>query len=265
MHRGVFRDPAVPTSFEQSALAAVLASGQGSVASHRLAVAVWGTPNYECRMQEVIAPGYRRIPGVTAHRSLRPPDQTIVRGVPVTTPARTALDVSTVVQPLIVGRWLETWLSSKLLTLDDLEAEMRALRGHAGVPRVRAVLDERSIIHAAADSPPEAALGLLLESRGLPTLTLHHLVTVSSGSEFELDWSYPELLIAFEMDGYGIHLRSLDAFEHDRFRRNELEIDGWRILNFTKRMVERRQHVVVGQARRMVEQQTLRGLPLPGA
>ena len=98
----------------------------------------------------------------------------------------------------------------------------------------------------------------------MSTLTLHHLVTVSTGAEFELDWSYPELMIAFEMDGYGIHLRSLDAFEHDRLRRNELEIDGWRILNFTKRMVERQQHVVVSQARRMVEQQTMRGLPLVG-
>jgi len=31
-------------------------------------------------------------------------------------------------------------------------------------------------------------------------------------------------MVAFELDGYGVHLRSLKAFEHDRFRGNELTI-----------------------------------------
>ena len=265
VHRGVFRDPAAPVTKEQRALAAVLASGPGSVASHRLGVSVWGAKNYECRMLEITAPGMRRIPGVRAHRSLRPPEQTVENGVPVTTPARTVLDVITVVSPGIVRRWMETWLSTDVLQLRDLERQMQLMKGHAGVPRVRAALDDRTITFSNADSPPEAALGLLLESRGLPKPTLHHLVTVSSGAEFELDWSYPDLMVAFEMDGYGVHLRSLDAFEHDRFRRNELEIDGWTVLNFTRRQVERRQATVVAQVRRIIDNRTVRGLPRQGS
>ncbi|MCU1368276.1 MAG: hypothetical protein JWN39_3915, partial [Ilumatobacteraceae bacterium] len=125
-------------------------------------------------------------------------------------------------------------------------------------------LTDRTLVHAAADSPPEAALGLLLADAGLPPLTLHHLVTVSTGAQFELDWSYPGLRGAFEMDGYGVHLRSLEAFENDRHRRNELELDGWTVLNFTKRQVERRSKVVVSQVRRLLDQRSRLHSPADG-
>ncbi|MCU1391873.1 MAG: hypothetical protein JWM34_301 [Ilumatobacteraceae bacterium] len=240
MHRGVFRDPAAPVTDAQRALAGVLAHGSGAVASHRTAVALWGVRNYQCLLTEVSAPGARNVPGVLSHRVARPPEQTVLGGVPVTSTARTMIDAATVVSKPVIAMWLQQWLSTKVLTLEDLDAQMRAVRGHLGVPRLRLALDDRTLVHAAADSPPEAALGLLLERHGLPPLTLHHLVTVQSGREYELDWSYPTLRAAFEMDGYGVHLRSLEAFEHDRFRRNELEIEGWTILNFTKRLLDSR-------------------------
>lgn len=261
VHRGVFRDPAAPNTIEQRALAAVLASGPGAVASHRFAVALWGMRNYQCSLIEITAPGVRRLPGVVAHRSMRPAEQTLLRGVPTTTTARTIIDVATLVSSGLLAMWIETWLSSKLLTLADLEEQMHAIKGHAGVPLVRRALTSRTLVHAQTDSPPEAALGLLLQRSGLPPLTLHHVVTTTSGHVFELDWSYPELRIAFEMDGYGVHLRSLEAFEHDRFRRNELEIDDWTVMNFTKRQVEKRPNTVIDQARRQVERRTLSDWP----
>jgi len=262
VHRGVFRDPAAPSTIEQRSLAAVLAAGSGAVVSHRLAVALWGAPNYKCLLTEITGPGVHKIPGVIAHRSMKPPAQTILRGVPITTTARTIVDVAPQVSSGILGRWAECWLSSKLLTLDDLEAEMEAVKGHRGVPLTRLMMTSRTLLHAATDSPPEAALGLLLESHGLPPLTLHHLVTLPKGLVFELDWSYPELMIAFEMDGYGVHLRSLDAFEYDRYRRNELEIAGWKILNFTKRQVERKHRTVIDQAQRAVHGRSVMHSPV---
>ena len=67
---------------------------------------------------------------------------------------------------------------------------------------------------------------------------------------FELDWAYPEAMIGLELDGYGIHLRSADAFDGDRDRRNELVLTGWDIYNFTKRMCRRNPARVVDQVRR---------------
>ena len=252
VHRGVFRDPAAPVTLDQRALAATLASGPGAVASHRLAVALRGVRNFDCQLVEISAPGLRRIPGVIAHRTVRSPDQAVLRGIPVTSPARTIIDTACVVSGGVVRRWLETWLSSKVLQLDDLEEQLRLAKGHAGVPVIRSLLDDRTLLHATADSGGEAALGDLLRRHGLPPLTLHHLVTVASGAVYELDWSYPELRAALELDGYGIHLRSLEAFEHDRFRRNELEIAGWTILNFTARQVERKPKTVVRQVEQLL-------------
>lgn len=257
VHRGVYRDPAAAITLEQRALGAVLASGTGAVASHRCGVAMWGARNYQCHLNEVITAGNRLNPGILAHRSARPPEQTVLRGVPVTSPARTMIDVATVVSRGVLGMWLPAWLSAKVVTLDELDQQMGLVKGHAGVPIVRAALTDRTILHAEADSAPEAALGLLLQAHGLPPLTLHHLVTLPTGVEFELDWSYPLWRIAFEMDGYGVHLRTPEAFEHDRFRRNELEIDGWTILNFTKRQVERKSKTVVGQVARLLEGRSL--------
>ncbi|MCU1401561.1 MAG: hypothetical protein JWN62_4670 [Acidimicrobiales bacterium] len=257
VHRGVFRDPAAPMTLDQRALAAVLASGPTATASHRLAVAMAGMRNYQCLLSEVTSGGRRRVPGIVSHRSSHPPEQTIIRGVPVTSAARTAVDVATVVSKATLAMWLQTWLSSRTLTFELLDTQMSLLKGHAGIPRLRAALDDRTLLHAEADSIPEAALGLLLGRSQLPPLTLHHVVTMPSGREYELDWSYPRWDIAFEMDGYGVHLRSLDAFDNDRHRRNELEIEGWTVLNFTRRQVERRPATVVSQVRRLLQRRGL--------
>ncbi len=111
-------------------------------------------------------------------------------------------------------------------------------------------LSNRTLGRDEADSPVEATLGRLLMRHIVQRPVSHYLVTVSSGSIYELDWSYPGQHLAIELDGYGIHLRSLQAFEHDRFRRNELEIDGWTVLNFTRRQVERHPNIVIDQVRR---------------
>ena len=257
VHRGVYRDPAAPITLEQRALAATLAGRTGAVASHRLAVALHGVRNFDCQLTEISARGLCRVPNITAHRTVRVPDQMVLRRVPVTSPARTIIDTALVVSPGVVRRWLEAWLSNNVLQLDSLEQQLRAVKGHAGGPIVRQLLDDRTLLHGVADSGGEAALGHLLQRHDLPPLTLHHLVTMPNGAVYELDWSYPELRVGLELDGYGVHLRSLEAFEDDRYRRNELEIAGWTILNFTARQVERKPKTVVRQVRELLGSRTV--------
>ena len=66
----------------------------------------------------------------------------------------------------------------------------------------------------------------------------------------ELDYAYPAPRIALEVDGYGVHLRSRETFEHDRVRQNELEIAGWRVLRFTSHALRHEPERVAGQVRR---------------
>ena len=222
------------------------------MASHRMALGMWGMRNYRCDLCEITV--QRRVArlGLIVHRSKAPLPYKMVRRVPVSTPARTLLDCASAISTPIVARFAETWLSTGVVTLRQLERELLKSNGHRGVGALSQALSSRTLGRDEADSPAEAMLGKLLMKHLLPRPISHHLVTVSSGSVFELDWSFPDHRLAFEMDGYGVHLRSLDAFEHDRFRLNELEIDGWTVLNFSRRQVERQPDKVIDQARRLL-------------
>ena len=249
---GVYRDPAAPQTIEHRAVAATLAGGRGAAASHRMALALWGMRNYRCNLLEITAPRKVLRVGLIAHRSTFPFKAHLVRGAAVSSPARTLLDCSTLMSKLLVSRFVETWLSTGVVTIAQLERELSKSRGHRGVGVMSSLLEDRTLGRDEADSPAEATLGRLLMKHLVPRPVSHYLVTVSSGSVYELDWCYPDQHLALELDGYGVHLRSLDAFEHDRFRRNELEIDGWTVLNFTRRQVQRRPERVVDQVRRLL-------------
>jgi hypothetical protein len=127
----------------------------------------------------------------------------------------------------------------------------RSSRGHAGAGR--RALDGDLVLDA--DSIPEADLGPLLERAGMPA-ELHVLVTTTTGYTFELDWAYPARLVGLEVDGYGVHLRSANVFDDDRFRRNELEADGWTILNVSARQLRRAPGRFLGQVRRSLQTPT---------
>lgn len=256
VYAGVYRDPSTRPSIEQSAFSAWLAAGEDSWVSHRMALAMWKMRNYRCDLAEVTSTRSIVQPGLISHRCRTKPETKLLRGVPVTTPAQTMLDCGAVLSRPIHARFLETWLSTGTVTLVELERVIDRNARHPGTRQLVAALESRTIVTAEADSPAESELGSLIVRHGFPVPVLHHLVTVSTGADFELDWSYPEQMIAFELDGYGVHLRSLDAFEHDRIRRNELVLDGWQILNFTTRMVRNKPHLVISQVQRAIERST---------
>jgi hypothetical protein len=80
-------------------LAAVFACGERAVLSHRSAAALWGIRHYEGRI-EVTAPHAHRLGRrLVARRSPIAPDEMAShRGIPVTTPERTLLDLAGVLE-----------------------------------------------------------------------------------------------------------------------------------------------------------------------
>jgi hypothetical protein len=172
----------------------------------------------------------------------------------VTSPARTLVDLGTVCRPFLVSRCLEEWLARRVVTMRQLRPVLERLEGpgRLGASVLRAVLDRRVLGELEPDSVDEGVLGEVLVRHGLPLPEMHHVVVLENGLVYELDWSYPERYVAFELDGYGIHLRSLEAFEGDRDRLNELKIAGWDVLQFTSRVVRSHPRRVVSQVRRLL-------------
>jgi very-short-patch-repair endonuclease len=175
-------------------------------------------------------------------------------GVPVTNPARTLIDLGAVAPSSLVARCTEEWLADRKVTIAQLKAaiEEHQGRGRRGVGVLRHALQTRVLVDLRADSGVEALLAQVLRRHRVPVPDLHHIVRAGSSLIAELDYAYPDKRIAIEVDGYGVHLRSRETFEHDRHRQNELEIAGWRVLRFTSHALRQEPTRVANQVKRIL-------------
>ncbi len=128
VHRGVYALAGARIDFDFKVLAGVLAAGEGAVASHRTAGALFGLRRVTCHAVELTVPG-RRAPkgkGLVGHRSdrLEAADRTLIGVVPVTTPARTLLDLAGVLDPPGLGGVLDDVIIRKLASLGAIERQL---------------------------------------------------------------------------------------------------------------------------------------------
>jgi Transcriptional regulator, AbiEi antitoxin len=99
IHRGVYAIGHPVLSVEGRWMAAVLACGADAVLSHASAAAAWELQQVGSGAVHVTipaAPGRARRRGIRLHRcaTLRVEDTTVCRGIPITTVARTIIDLS---------------------------------------------------------------------------------------------------------------------------------------------------------------------------
>jgi very-short-patch-repair endonuclease len=236
----VYRVPGAPVTWEQRVLAAVLAAGPGAAASHRTAAVLWGL--LEDLIIELVVPRGRTpdLRGVVVHQTRDPIVVAHRRGIPVTTPMRTIVDLGAVRSANVVEVALDRAEVARLLTVAAVEWELArvARPGRRGTGPLRQVLDRRALLEVPPDGMLEPRFARLCKLAGLPQPAFQHRV-----GRYELDFAYPELMIAIEVDGYGPH-SSRRAFQSDRDRQNVLVGLGWTVLRFTwADVVKRPEHV----------------------
>ena len=102
LHHGVYALAYRPLRAQAHWLAAVIACGSGAVISHATAAMAWGIRRSLSSSIDVTAPGRggRRRPGLRVHSAarLRPASVDLIDGVPVTTVARTLIDLAGMVR-----------------------------------------------------------------------------------------------------------------------------------------------------------------------
>lgn len=243
VHRGVYRLGGAPQSWHQAVMAACLASS--GVASHRSAAALWGFRGCEPGVVEVTVPGRRSsdLAGVLCHTSekLEMSDTTERAGLPVTTPARTLLDLGAVVRRHAVERALEGAIHRELVTPAELRATLHraGARGRDGTGVLRDLLRDRSPDQAATESPLEDDLVRLLRRANLPEPVRQHVVRLPGGRTVRLDLAYPDRKVAIEAQGFVWHAGRADL-QRDCDRQNLLRTLGWKVLVFTSHDVRQR-------------------------
>ena len=241
LHRGVYAVGHPGLSVHGRRLAAVLACGDRALLSHRSAAVLHGLLPEDGGRLHVTVPMRRRPPaGVIVHRSR------IAAGVrrdaiPVTTPARTLVDLAATAAERDVARAVEEARLLQLVTDAEL---LRLARDKRGAPLLRELLaDEPSLTRSEA----ERLLLALVRRAGLPRPQTNVRV---AGHEVDALWPSHRLVV--EVDGFAFH-SSRDAFERDRERDADLQAHGLRVIRVTwRRLVERPESVaaLLGAAQR---------------
>jgi very-short-patch-repair endonuclease len=240
IHRGVYAVGRPELTARGWWTAAVLACGSDAVLSHESAAQLWGIRKQGSRAMngtqlrppsliDVSVPetASRSRAGIRIHRrgALPPGDLTRRDRIPVTTPARTLVDLATQLQ----GGPLEAAVNeADKLALIDPERLRRFVDARAGVdgtPALRLLLDRRTF--TLTDSELERRFLRLVRGAGLPKpLTQQHL------SGYRVDFYWPELRIVVEADSLRYH-RTPSQQARDRERDQAHTEAGLTPLRFT--------------------------------
>jgi len=245
---GVYQVGPIPAPNAKE-MAAVLAAGPGAVLSHGSALRMWGVGKADIgRPIHVSVPDrwIRRRPGIVFHRSglLDPSERAIQAGIPVTAPLRTLVDLAGTLGSHELGRAVAAVERGGLLKPADREKLDAHYRGRRGVVLLRTLLEAGSAHHFTR-SEAERRFMELLRSAGLPPAHTN----VAQGP-FELDFFWPQLNVAVEVDGFAFH-GSRAKFENDRRKDAWLLARGIQMVRVTWRQITREPIVVavqVGQA-----------------
>jgi len=232
MHRGVYVVGPVESAYSPS-MAATLAAGPGALLSHYAAAVLWG--HVAARDGpidiDVTVPGRkaRNRRNVRVHRAaLHPADATRRHGIPVTSPARTLLDLATQVTQRELDRATEEAQVQRRVSLHSLTEQFSRYPRHRGTTALKhAIRADPKLTRSQAE---RLALQLIRAAR-LPEPGTNARI---GGWEVDLLWPKQRLIV--ESDGYAFH-SSRGSFERDRRKDAELTAQGYRVIRVTWRQL----------------------------
>jgi very-short-patch-repair endonuclease len=237
VHRGVYAVGHLALRREGGWMAAVLAGGGGTVLSHRSAAVLWTLLASASSLVEVTVPtrsGRRSRRGLVVHRSaIDPVDVTRRRGIPVTRPIRTLIDLAEVLDRRSLERALDEAERLRLCSASRLRAAIVRHRGRRGAAVLATLLDEHEAGATATESQLEEAFLALCVEHGIPRPQVNARL-----GRYRPDFLWPAARLIVETDGRRTH-GTARAFERDRRRDVELGADGYRVLRFTWRQITR--------------------------
>jgi very-short-patch-repair endonuclease len=241
IHRGVYAVGHPVLGIRGHWMAAVLACGPGAALSHASAAALWDMRRTATRSIDVTARRTgRKRPGLRIHRPRRlPPDEVTTReGVPVTTPARTILDMAATLSRSRLEHLLDQAEIRELTDYPALDAIAKAHPGHHGSSRLQRALATYFAGTDLSRSDLEILFRDLCRRHGLPQPRVNHDVAGK-----EVDFLFAEQRLIVETDSWRYH-KTRHAFENDRARDVLTLRAGYRTLRFTDRRLEREPRAV---------------------
>jgi very-short-patch-repair endonuclease len=229
LHNNVYLLGPAPPSLMARARAAVLSCGADAVVSHRSAAEMFGLLAENGGEVHVTVAGRNIAPreGVRRHRiaAFGPGEVTKMRGIPVTTVARTICDMAATESADDVEHAFQEALYRRIVTPRGLGAVIRREPRRRGALVIRALIEDPRMTR----SERERRLLKLIDAAQLPrpltNVRLHGYL---------VDAYWPEQGLVLEFDGWQAHGHR-NAFDGDRKRDQVMLANGQRAMRVTDR------------------------------
>lgn len=244
-HRGVYRVGHRAPSVEATYLAAVRACGEGALLCGRAAGHLLGVLSVPPPAPEVLSTTGRIVRGAITRRSrgVDAVDRMTSRGVPVTTVARTLVDLAAVLGRDELARACHEAGVRHETTPAQVERVLDRRPNSRGAAKLRAIL--RGDVRVTLSELERRFLRLLAEV-GLP---LPQTNRPAGGRRVDCRW--PEQRLTVELDSYRYH-RSRHAWERDHAREREARGSGDEFRRYTYADVVAHPRLMMAELRRLL-------------
>lgn len=223
----------------------------GAVVSHQAAAELHDLPRVprDLAVVSVHSQTTHVFPGVAVRRNHDLDDADIcwIDDLPVTTVARTIVDLAAVLSRRHLERVIDDAVAAGLVEVDAIVEVLDrvARRGKPGVKATREVLDDRTTGPPRGTSLERTGAQVLIDG-GLPEPSYEFAIPWDRGRRF--DAAYPEHRLAIEWDSIRWHSQR-EAVQRDRARDQQAVLHGWLVLRFTWADVTERAGQVVATVR----------------
>jgi hypothetical protein len=245
VHRGVYVVGHRELSWEGRCMAAVLAS-HPSVASHWSAAWLWGLLQSRPGTAHITSrsPRPRKRPFVVHTADLARADLARRDGIPVTSLARTILDLAVDSRERTVRRFIRRADDDKTFDPRAMEDLLDRTKGHRGRAKVLAALELYDETPVFTRSDLERRFYEVVVAAGLPAPSMNCFV-----AGYEIDAFWADHRFGVELDVFETHGSRL-SFEEDRKRDDELLLAGIETTRVTGPRLAREPEAVVDSVRR---------------
>ncbi|WP_422744508.1 hypothetical protein ACN27E_21355 [Mycobacterium sp. WMMD1722] len=229
LYRDVYIEPGIVLTAERKAHAAWLWSRRNAVVAGFSAAALHGSRWVNAsRPAELLHDNRHRLPELRIWGDrLDDDERQLIAGVPVTTPARTALDLACWYPRGTAVAAIDALARAVDLKMADVDLLTERYRGRRGIGQAIATL---SLIDSGAQSPKESWLRTVLVEAGLPRPTTQIPVYDDDCRPFAfLDMGWEDVMVAVEYDGEQ-HRIDRKQYTWDIRRQERIERCGWLVV-----------------------------------
>ena len=230
--RGVYRLAGSPVTPAGELRAAVLRAGEGAAASHWSAAWLWGMADLpERRAITVPHSRARTVPEAEVVRT-RLAYRVVVRNrVPCTDRIRTIFDCATKANAAQIDELMDRAIARRVVRIQDVltALEKREYLRHRGRVLLEQRLARRGVIGSPTPSVLESRMARLFVEYDLPIPKAE--VQWGPQQRYRLDFAYPAIRLAIEVDGWSSHFTP-EQQRWDRRRGNTLARAGWTVLHY---------------------------------